>query len=154
MPAATSFAHTDLLNLIHSIYVSTIQSQLLWPWWNTGQFENIYNLVNANKWKQFLKQMLLITILRMEGRRGRPRQKLDNGGRILETPGEGSTSRRMDSLDIWNCREADSAVPAVPADYLKKKERRTVNCENLVSGKLDCPPPLPRYGTSTVRVRV
>src|SRR6218665_779083 len=51
--------------------------------------------------------MLLITILRMEGRRGRPRQKLDDGGRILETPGEGATSIRMDSLDIWNCREAD-----------------------------------------------
>jgi len=57
----------------------------------------------------------------MEGRqkgkrgRGRPRQKLmdcmDDGGRIPGTQGKGKTSRRVESLDPWICREAD---------YLKK----------------------------------
>jgi len=42
---------------------------------------------------------------------------LDDGGRILETQGKGTTSRRMESLDIWTCREAD---------HLKKKKRKAL----------------------------
>jgi len=38
---------------------------------------------------------------------------LDNGGRIRETQRKGTASRRVESLDIWTCREAD---------YLKKKK--------------------------------
>src|SRR6218665_2206256 len=47
----------------------------------------------------------------MEGKRGRggPRRAhaLDDGGRIRETQGKSTTSRRVESLDIWTCREAD-----------------------------------------------
>ena len=39
----------------------------------------------------------------------RPKQNvhgLDDGGRIRETQGKGTTLRRVESLDIWTCREA------------------------------------------------
>src|SRR6218665_3910331 len=32
---------------------------------------------------------------------------LDDGGRIRKTQGKGTTSRRVEPLDIWTCREAD-----------------------------------------------
>ena len=32
---------------------------------------------------------------------------LDYGGRIQETQGKGTTSGRVESLDIWTCREVD-----------------------------------------------
>src|SRR6218665_2479858 len=50
---------------------------------------------------------------RMDGREERKRKAwtkahgLDDGGRILETQGKGTTSRRVESLDIWTCRDAD-----------------------------------------------
>ena len=49
---------------------------------------------------------------RVEGKRerGRPRQKLMDwimGGRIQETQGKGTTSKRVELLDIWACKEAD-----------------------------------------------
>jgi len=54
---------------------------------------------------------------RKDGREERKRKAhgLDDGGRILETQGKGTTSRRMESCtwDIWTCREAD---------HLKKKK--------------------------------
>jgi len=53
----------------------------------------------------------------MEGKRGRGRHGLDDGGRIQKTQGKGTTSKRIKSLDIWTCREADD---------LKKKDRRTM----------------------------
>ena len=55
---------------------------------------------------------------RMEGKKkdeGLDRSEahgLDDGGRILETQRKGTASRRMESLDIRTCLEAD---------YLKKK---------------------------------
>src|SRR6218665_1111516 len=60
---------------------------------------------------------------RMEGkrRRGRPRQKLnvlDDGGWILEAHGKGTTSRRVESLDIWTCREADHLKKKTPLQSL------------------------------------
>src|SRR6218665_2714663 len=49
---------------------------------------------------------------RMEGKRGRGRNRqklmdwmMGDGGRILETQGKGTTSRRMESLDIWTWRQ-------------------------------------------------
>src|SRR6218665_689271 len=49
---------------------------------------------------------------RMEGKRGRGRNRqklmdwmMGDGGWILETQGKGTTSRRMESLDIWTWRQ-------------------------------------------------
>ena len=61
----------------------------------------------------------------MEGRIERKigRQKLmDRMMGIRETQGKGTTSRSVESLDIWTCREAD---------YLKKK--RTVQFSGSVA---------------------
>ena len=42
-----------------------------------------------------------------DGGRGRPRKKLD-GGRIRENQEKGTTSRRVEPVDIWTCWEADN----------------------------------------------